>query len=74
MNMVDGVLDSAAFVQKAEALFETGGIALLDAKPNQCRWPARSIDGVAQVCGAPKYRGAYCLKHSNIAYLRKVTA
>ena len=59
---------SADFVKKTEALFEIDGIALLEAKEGQCRWPARSADGAAQVCGAPKVRGAYCETHAAIAY------
>jgi GcrA cell cycle regulator len=58
----------AGFVKKTEALFEIDGIALLKAKGDQCRWPARSIDGAAHVCGAPKTRGAYCETHAAIAY------
>jgi hypothetical protein len=59
---------SADFVKKTETLFEIDGIALLEAKEGQCRWPARSIDGAAHVCGAPKVRGAYCETHAAIAY------
>jgi hypothetical protein len=58
----------ADFVKKTEALFEIDGIALLKAKEGQCRWPARGVDGAAQVCGAPKARGAYCETHAAIAY------
>ena len=58
----------AEFVKKTEALFEIGGIALIDAKGCQCRWPARSVDGAAHVCGAPKACGAYCETHAAIAY------
>ena len=58
----------ADFVKKTEALFEIDGIALLEAKEGQCRWPARSVDGAAHVCGAPKVRGAYCETHAAIAY------
>ena len=58
----------ADFVKKAEALFEIDGIALIDAKEGQCRWPARSVDGAAYVCGAPKVLGAYCETHAAIAY------
>jgi len=58
----------ADFVKKTEALFEIDGIALLDAKEGQCRWPARPTDGAAHVCGAPKVRGAYCETHAAIAY------
>ena len=59
---------AADFVKKTEALFEIDGIALLKAKEGQCRWPARGVDGAAQVCGAPKARGAYCETHAAIAY------
>jgi len=59
---------SAHFIKKTEALFEIDGIALLGAKEGQCRWPARSVDGAAHVCGAPKVRGAYCETHAAIAY------
>ena len=59
---------AADFVKKTEALFEIDGIALLEAKEGQCRWPARSVDGAAHVCGAPKARGAYCETHAAIAY------
>ena len=58
----------AGFVKKTEALFEIDGIALLKAKGDQCRWPARSVDGAAHVCGAPKVFGAYCETHAAIAY------
>ena len=58
----------AYFVKKTEALFEIDGIALIEAKAGQCRWPARSVDGAAHVCGAPKVRGAYCETHAAIAY------
>ena len=58
----------AFFVKKTEALFEIDGIALIEAKECQCRWPARSVDGAAHVCGAPKARGAYCEIHAAIAY------
>jgi hypothetical protein len=58
----------ADFVKKAEALFEIDGIALLDAKEGQCRWPAKPVDGAAHVCGAPKVLGAYCETHAAIAY------
>jgi hypothetical protein len=58
----------AYFVKKTEALFEIDGIALLKAKGDQCRWPARSVDGAAHVCGAPKVRGSYCETHATIAY------
>ena len=58
----------ANFVKKTEALFEIDGIALLEAKEGQCRWPARFADGAAHVCGAPKVRGAYCEIHAAIAY------
>ena len=44
----------AEFVKKTEALFEIDGIALIDAKGGQCRWPAKSVDGAAHVCGAPE--------------------
>jgi len=59
---------AADFVKKTEALFEIDGIALLEAKAGQCRWPARSVDGAAHVCGAPKVLGAYCETHAAIAY------
>jgi GcrA cell cycle regulator len=58
----------AVFVKKTEALFEIDGIALLEAKEGHCRWPARSAEGVAHFCGAPKARGAYCETHAAIAY------
>jgi GcrA cell cycle regulator len=58
----------ADFVKKTEALFEIDGIALLKTKEGQCRWPARSVDGAAHVCGAPKTRRAYCETHAAIAY------
>ena len=58
----------AEFVKKTEALFEIDGIALLQAKGDKCRWPARSVDGAAHVCGAPKVRGSYCETHAAIAY------
>ena len=58
----------AYFVKRTEALFEIDGIALLEAKEGQCRWPARSVDGAAHVCGAPKVLGAYCETHAAIAY------
>jgi hypothetical protein len=58
----------ADFVKKTEALFEIDGIALLEAKEGQCRWPARFADDAAHVCGAPKVRGAYCEIHAAIAY------
>jgi len=58
----------ADFVKKTEALFEIDGIAVLKAKGDQCCWPARSVDGAAYVCGAPKARGAYCETHAAIAY------
>ena len=59
---------NADFVKKAQALFEINGIALLNAKDDQCRWPARSVNGAAHVCGAPKARGAYCETHAAVAY------
>jgi len=59
---------SAEFVKKTEALFEIDGTALIDAKGGQCRWPAKSVDGAAHVCGAPKACGAYCEAHAAIAY------
>jgi hypothetical protein len=55
-------------VKKTEALFEIDGIALIGAKGGQCRWPAKSVDGAAHVCGAPKVLGAYCETHAAIAY------
>ena len=58
----------ANFVKKTEALFEIDGIALLEAKASHCRWPARSAEGAAHVCGAPKACGAYCETHAAIAY------
>jgi len=58
----------AELVKKTEALFEIDGIALIDAKGGQCRWPARSVDGAAHVCGGPKVLGAYCELHAAIAY------
>jgi hypothetical protein len=58
----------AYFVKKTEALFEIDGVALIDAKEGQCRWPARFADGAAHVCGAPKVLGAYCEIHAAIAY------
>ena len=58
----------AELVKKTEALFEIDGIALIDAKGSQCRWPAKSVDGAAHVCGAPKVLGAYCETHAAIAY------
>ena len=58
----------AELVKKTEALFEIDGIALIDAKGGQCRWPAKSVDGAAHVCGAPKVLGAYCETHAAIAY------
>ncbi len=59
---------SADFVKKTEALFEIDGIALIDAKEGQCRWPAKPVDDAAHVCGAPKVLGAYCETHAAIAY------
>ena len=56
------------FVKKTEVLFEIDGIALIDAKGGQCRWPAKFVDGEAHVCGAPKACGAYCGTHAAIAY------
>ncbi len=58
----------ADFVQRTEALFEIDGIALIDAKEGQCRWPAKPVDGAAHVCGAPKVLGAYCETPAAIAY------
>ena len=58
----------AGFVKRTEALFEIDGIALIDAKEGQCRWPAKLVDGAAHVCGAPKVLGAYCETHAAIAY------
>ena len=58
----------AGFVKKTEALFEIDGIALLKAKGDQCRWPARSVDGAAHVCGAPKVLVSSCETHAAIAY------
>ena len=58
----------AYIVKMTEALFEIDGIALLEAKAGHCRWPARSAEGAAHVCGAPKARGAYCETHAAIAY------
>jgi hypothetical protein len=59
---------STDFVKKTEALFEIDGIALLEANGGECRWPAKSVDGAAHVCGAPKVLGAYCETHAAIAY------
>ncbi len=64
---VDWRLAGAATVRRVEALFVGGGVLLLEARPNQCRFPA-SLDG-SYVCGAPKYRGAFCKKHALLAYL-----
>jgi hypothetical protein len=65
---LEGEPGGTVFVKKTEALFEIDGIALLVAKGDQCRWPARSVEGAACVCGAPKVRGAYCETHAAIAY------
>ena len=56
------------FLKRTEGLFEIDGITLLEAKEGQCRWPARSIEGAAHVCGAPRAHGAYCETHAAIAY------
>ena len=58
----------ADVVKKIEALFAIDGIALIDAKSDECRWPARSVDGAAHVCGALRVRRAYCETHAAIAY------
>ena len=55
-------------VKKTEALFEIDGIALIEANSDQCRWPAKPVNGAEHVCGAPKVLGAYCETHAAIAY------
>jgi GcrA cell cycle regulator len=64
-------LEGPAFVQKTEQLFDIPGIPLLDAQKGACRWPARTVNGTAHVCGAPSSRGAYCAHHAAIAYRLK---
>jgi GcrA cell cycle regulator len=64
-------LEGPAFVRRTEKLFDIPGIPLLDAQKGQCRWPARTENGIAHVCGAPSSRGAYCAHHAVIAYRLK---
>jgi hypothetical protein len=52
-------------------LFDIPEIPLLDAQRGQCRWPARTENATAHVCGAPSSRGAYCAHHAAIAYRLK---
>jgi GcrA cell cycle regulator len=63
--------EGPAFVQRTEKLFDIPGIPLLDARKGECRWPARTENGIAHVCGAPLSRGAYCAHHAALAYRLK---
>jgi GcrA cell cycle regulator len=39
-------------------------ISLLDARKDQCRWPAADDGSAAMVCGAATCGGSYCASHS----------
>jgi hypothetical protein len=63
--------DGKAFLRRTETYFDITGVPLLDAKPKQCRWPARSDASGAHVCGGSVARGSYCAFHAAIAYRSK---
>jgi hypothetical protein len=64
-------LEGPAFVRRTERLFDIPGIPLIDTRNGQCRWPARTKNGIAHVCAARVSFGAYCAHHAAIAYRLK---
>lgn len=43
-------------------------VSLIDARPDDCRWPVGGVRDDFRFCGAPQFDGSYCQHHARMAY------